>query len=205
MTSLEIHRERLRSDLRHRKPNEAITSRSRHWRSALKASNAALELFGSAAAGADRVAAHQRPGLRRSQQNPRSIGTAGVRRKTRAAKRQRKTKASSAASSKPPRQLGIRAREKAARKRLDEIRAASQRGKVKRSDLIAAVLQNTPRLTNHEIIAALKKEFGWDCKENNLTGHLYTHPGQFTHTAGDRFGKNTGALVSELATRALLT
>jgi hypothetical protein len=101
----------------------------------------------------------------------------------------RKAKASSAASSKPPRQLGVRAQQ-AARKHLDEIRAANQSGKVKRTELITAVLQNTPGLTNQEIIAALKKEFGWDCKENNLTGHLYTHPEQFTHTPGDRSGKN---------------
>jgi hypothetical protein len=39
-------------------------------------------------------------------------------------------------------------------------------------------------------MTALKKEFGWDCKESNLTGQLYTHPERFTHTAGDRSGKN---------------
>jgi hypothetical protein len=55
----------------------------------------------------------------------------------------RKAKASSAASAKPPRQLGVRA-QKAARKHLDEIRAANQSGKVKRTELITAILQNTP-------------------------------------------------------------
>ena len=39
--------------------------------------------------------------------------------------------------------------------------------------------------------AAIAELLGWNCKESNLTGQqLYTHPERFTHTAGDRSGKN---------------
>ena len=192
MTSLEIHRERLRSDLaaienQIKDRNQQIEALAQR----IEGLKRALELFGSeqaAVAELLRTSGQASNGASKILEVSAPLAS-GAKPAPPSAKR--KTKASSAASSKPPRQLGIRA-QKAARKRLDEIRAASQRGKVKRSDLIAAVLQNTPRLTNHEIIAALKKEFGWDCKENNLTGHLYTHPGRFTHTAGDRSGKNPG-------------
>ena len=94
-----------------------------------------------------------------------------------------------ARSSGPPRQLGARA-QSAARAQLNELRAANRNGKVKRTDLIAAVLQGTPELTVQELIAALDQEFAWKCTASNLTGHLYTNPRMFTHTAADRAGKN---------------
>jgi len=71
----------------------------------------------------------------------------------------RKANASSAAASKPPRQLGIRG-QKAARKHLDEMRAANQSGKVKRLRLDRSGAAEHSGLTKREIIAALKKEFG---------------------------------------------
>ena len=92
-------------------------------------------------------------------------------------------------SSRPRRQLGAR-EQKAAREHLDQVRQANRDGKVKRIDLIAAALQGTPEMTGQEIITALNKEFGWKCTESNLTGHLYTNPKMFTHTAADRAGKN---------------
>src|SRR5713226_9689679 len=94
-----------------------------------------------------------------------------------------------ARSSRPPRRLGARAQE-AARAQLDELREANRNGKVKRTALIAAVLQGTPRLTVQELIAGLNQEFAWKCTASNLTGHLYTNPKMFTHTAADRAGKN---------------
>jgi hypothetical protein len=94
-----------------------------------------------------------------------------------------------ARSSRPPRQLGAEA-QKAARAQLDQLREANRNGKVKRTALIAAVLQGTPELTVQELIMALNQEFGWKCTESNLTGHLYTNPKMFTHTAADRAGKN---------------
>src|SRR5713101_5988133 len=94
-----------------------------------------------------------------------------------------------ARSSRPPRQLGARA-QKAARAQLNELREANRNGKVKRTALIAAVLQANPRMTVEEIIAALNQEFAWKCTASNLTGHLYTNPKMFTHTAADRAGKN---------------
>jgi hypothetical protein len=54
-----------------------------------------------------------------------------------------------AGSSRPPRQLGARA-QKAARTHLTELREANRNGKVKRTALIAAVLQGTPELTVQE-------------------------------------------------------
>jgi hypothetical protein len=92
-------------------------------------------------------------------------------------------------ASKPRRRLGAR-EQKAAHAHLDELRAANNNGKVKRTDLIAAVLQGNSAMTVKEIITALNKEFGWKCKEGNLTGHLYTNPKRFTHTEADRSGKN---------------
>ncbi len=62
--------------------------------------------------------------------------------------------------------------------------------RVKRTDLIAAVLQGTPGLTIQELIAGLNQKFAWKCTASNLTGHLYTNPKMFTHTAADRAGKN---------------
>ena len=94
-----------------------------------------------------------------------------------------------ARSSRPPRQLGARA-QKAARAQLNELREANRNGKVRRTKLIAAVLQTNPRMTVEEIIAALNQEFAWKCTASNLTGHLYTNPKMFTHTAADRAGKN---------------
>jgi len=94
-----------------------------------------------------------------------------------------------ARSSRPPRHLGARA-QKAARAQLNELREANRNGKVRRTKLIAAVLQANPRITVEEIIAALNQEFAWKCTASNLTGHLYTNPKMFTHTAADRAGKN---------------
>jgi hypothetical protein len=94
-----------------------------------------------------------------------------------------------AGSSRPPRQLGARA-QKAARAHLTELREANRSGKVKRTALIAALLQGTPELTVQELIVGLNQEFAWKCTASNLTGHLYTNPKMFTHTAADRAGKN---------------
>jgi len=94
-----------------------------------------------------------------------------------------------ARSSRPPRHLGARVQQ-AARAQLNELREANRNGKVKRIALIAAVLQGTPELTVQELIMALNQEFGWKCTESNLTGHLYTNPKMFTHTAADRASKN---------------
>ena len=52
------------------------------------------------------------------------------------------------------------------------------------------MLQGTPELTVQELITALNQEFAWKCTASNLTGHLYTNPKMFTHTAADRTGKN---------------
>ena len=92
------------------------------------------------------------------------------------------------ARSSQPRQLGARA-QKAAHA-LNELRESNRNGKVKRTALIAAVLQGTPELTVEELITALNQEFAWKCTASNLTGHLYTNPKMFTHTAADRAGKN---------------
>jgi hypothetical protein len=193
LSSIETYQERLRGDLAaiedeikdRNQSIEALTKR-------IEGLKRALELFGSEQSAVAEL-------LRTSGQAPN--GASGIlevstppaakvsAEKAAPPAAMRKAKAPSAASSKPPRQLGVRA-QKAARKHLDEIRAANQTGKVKRTDLIAAVLQNSPGLTNQEILAALKSEFAWDCKESNLTAQLYTHPEQFTHTAGDRSGQN---------------
>jgi hypothetical protein len=98
---------------------------------------------------------------------------------------------SATASARPsqPRQLGAMAR-KAAHAQLNELQQANHNGKVKRTALIAAVLQGTPGLTVQELIADLNQKFAWKCTASNLTGHLYTNPKMFTHTAADRAGKN---------------
>jgi hypothetical protein len=62
---------------------------------------------------------------------------------------------------------------------------ATQNGGLKRGDMIAAVLRRRSGLSVRELIAALDKEFGWQCTESNLTGHLYTNP-KFAHTKADR-------------------
>jgi hypothetical protein len=93
------------------------------------------------------------------------------------------------ARSSQPRQLGARA-QKAASAQLNQLREANRNGKVKRTALIAAVLQGTPELTVQELIAGLNQEFAWKCTASNLTGHLYPNPKMFTHTAADRAGKN---------------
>ena len=67
-------------------------------------------------------------------------------------------------------------------------RAASN-GALKRVDMIAAVLKRHPRLTVRELIAAIGREFGWQCGESNLTAHLYTNPDRFSHSKADRAGK----------------
>ncbi|HJU10030.1 MAG TPA: hypothetical protein VJ728_04095 [Candidatus Binataceae bacterium] len=66
---------------------------------------------------------------------------------------------------------------------------ASRNGGMKRVDMITATLKRHPRLTVRELIAALDRDFGWKCGESNLTAHLYTNPDRFTHTKGDRAGK----------------
>jgi hypothetical protein len=76
------------------------------------------------------------------------------------------------------------------RAQLNELCAANRNGKVKRTDLIAAVLEGTPGLTVRQLIAGLNQKFAWKCTASNLTGHLYTNPKMFTHTAADRAGKN---------------
>src|SRR5712691_11648380 len=88
------------------------------------------------------------------------------------------------ARSSQPRQLGARA-QKAAHA-LNELRESNRNGKVKRTALIAAVLKGTPGLTVQELIAGLNQKFAWKCTASNLTGHLYTNPKMFTHTAADR-------------------
>jgi hypothetical protein len=100
-----------------------------------------------------------------------------------------KTATAFARSTRPPKQLGARA-QKAARAQLTELREANRNGKVKRTALIAAVLQGTSGLTVQELIAGLNQKFAWKCTASNLTGHLYTNPKMFTHTAADRAGKN---------------
>jgi hypothetical protein len=80
--------------------------------------------------------------------------------------------------------------QKAAQAHLAQMRDASHNGKVKRTDLIAAVLRTTPQTTQQELNKALSREFGWKCTESNLTSHLYTNPKMFTHTEADRSGKN---------------
>ncbi len=66
---------------------------------------------------------------------------------------------------------------------------AGSNGGMKRVDIIAAVLKRHPRLTVRELIAAIDREFRWKCGESNLTAHLYTNPDRFSHTKGDRAGK----------------
>jgi hypothetical protein len=94
-----------------------------------------------------------------------------------------------ARSSRPPRQLGARA-QKAAHAQLNELQQANRNGRVKRTALIAAVLKGTSDLTVQELIAGLNQKFAWKCTASNLSGHLYTNPKMFTHTAADRAGKN---------------
>jgi hypothetical protein len=100
-----------------------------------------------------------------------------------------KSQTAPARSSHSGRQLSARAL-KAAQSHLVEVRKANASGKVKRPELIAAVLQANPRMTVQEIITALDKEFGWKSTASNLTGHLYTNLDRFTHTEADRSGKN---------------
>ena len=187
MNSIETYQERLRDELA-AVANE-IKDRSHQIEILAKRVEAlkrALELFGSDQSAIAELLRTSAEAANGSRQMPEGSGPASA--KVSAAKAAPRSAAPKAEAS-APRQLGVRAL-KAARKHLDEVRAANRSGKAKRPDLIAAVLQNNPWLTNQEIIAALKKEFGWDCKESNLTGQLYTHPERFTHTAGDRSGKN---------------
>jgi len=76
----------------------------------------------------------------------------------------------------------VRASRKPLNWHLARVRDASHNGKVKRTDLIAAVLRTTPQTTLQELIKALNRQFGWKCSESNLTGHLYTNPKMFSHT-----------------------
>jgi hypothetical protein len=58
---------------------------------------------------------------------------------------------------------------------------------LKRIDMIAAVLKRHPRLSVHELLAALENEFGWKSTESSVTGHLYTNQKRFMHTKPDQF------------------
>ncbi|HTT76245.1 MAG TPA: hypothetical protein VMF50_09750, partial [Candidatus Binataceae bacterium] len=62
-------------------------------------------------------------------------------------------------------------------------------GKVKRVEMITSVLKRHPAMTVRELIEAVGKEYGWQCTESNITGHLYTNPKRFTHTKADRVNK----------------
>ena len=62
-------------------------------------------------------------------------------------------------------------------------------GAMTRIDMIVATLKRHPRLTVRELIAALEREFRWECGESNLTAHLYTNPNRFAHSKADRAGK----------------
>jgi len=80
--------------------------------------------------------------------------------------------------------------QKAAQAHLAQVRDASHNSKVKRTDLIAAVLRTTPQTTAGAHQSSLTRNSGWKCTESNLTGHLYTNPKMFTHTEADRSGNN---------------
>lgn len=66
---------------------------------------------------------------------------------------------------------------------------AETEGKVKRVDMITTVLKRRPAMTVRELIDAVGKEYGWECSESNITGHLYTNPKRFGHTKADRVNK----------------
>ena len=66
---------------------------------------------------------------------------------------------------------------------------AKRNGGIKRVDMISAVLKRHPALSVRDLISAVGKEFGWECTESNITGHLYTNPKRFTHTKADRANK----------------
>jgi hypothetical protein len=61
--------------------------------------------------------------------------------------------------------------------------------KIKRVDMISTVLKRHPGLTVRQLIDSVSKEFGWNCTESNITGHLYTNPKRFMHTKADRVNK----------------
>ena len=82
----------------------------------------------------------------------------------------------------------MRSAQRGAKAAMAGARAASN-GALKRVDMIAAVLKRHPRLTVRELIAAIGREFGWQCGESNLTAHLYTNPDRFSHSKADRAGK----------------
>jgi hypothetical protein len=67
--------------------------------------------------------------------------------------------------------------------------ASKTEGKVKRVDMITMVLKRHPAMTVRELIDAVGKEYGWECSESNITGHLYTNPKRFIHTKADRANK----------------
>ena len=88
----------------------------------------------------------------------------------------------------PPRQLGVRA-QKAARAAQSTARGQPQRlGQTDRFDRRSAAGHCSADRTGAH--PALNQEFAWKCTASNLTGHLYTNPKMFTHTAADRAGKN---------------
>jgi hypothetical protein len=99
---------------------------------------------------------------------PRAASTVSSSAKLKARVSRTKSATAFVRSARPPRQLGARA-QRAASAQLNELREANRNGKVKRTDLIAAVLQATPELTVQELIMALNQEFGWKCTESNLT------------------------------------
>ena len=65
-------------------------------------------------------------------------------------------------------------------------RTASQNGRLKRIEMIAAVLKRHRGLSLRELIAALDKEFGWKSTESNVTALLYTNQKKFAHSKPDR-------------------
>ncbi len=65
-------------------------------------------------------------------------------------------------------------------------RKAVRNGRLKRIDMIAAVLKRHRGLSVRELIAALDKEFDWKSAESGVTAHLYTNQNRFVHTKPDR-------------------
>jgi prophage DNA circulation protein len=151
----------------------------------------ARELFDSEPAAVTellRTSTQAENGARNIQEPASAAAVKASARKSRPRSASRKLDAA-AGRAKPHRSLSAR-EQKAAQAHLAQMRDASNNGKVKRTDLIAAVLRTTPQTTLQDLIRALNREFGWKCTESNLTGHLYTNPKMFTHTEADRSGKN---------------
>jgi hypothetical protein len=61
--------------------------------------------------------------------------------------------------------------------------------RLRRVDMIMAVLKRRSRLNVRELIAALKDQFGWEPSESSVTAHLYTNRDKFVHTKADLTNK----------------